>query len=90
MREVNTEIEWLNEYVKDVPNRKKMYKFLKIILFRKNGLTYKELYMILCNLNERVVGIEKSRQHAMIEILSVYKYNNNKLPEGINLENDGV
>ena len=47
------------------------------------------MYLILERLNMRVLGVEESKKHAMIEILTIYKYNNNKLPEGIELEKDG-
>ena len=81
-------IKWMDEYVIDVPIRKKLYKFIKRCLFRKKGITYKELYMILCTLNGRVLTAEESKKHAMLEVLSVYKYNNNKFPDGTNLDND--
>jgi hypothetical protein len=81
-------IEWMNEYIKDVPNRKKLYKFIKKFLFKNKGLTYKELYIILCSLNSKVLSNEECKKHAMLEILSIYKYNNNKMPEEIDINYD--
>lgn len=85
-----SEQEWFNEYIKDVPIRKHFYKFMCFFLgVRKKGLKYKEMYLILERLNMKVLGFEESKKHAMIEILTIYKYNNNKLPDGIKLEEDG-
>lgn len=76
------EFKWMNEYVKAVPKRKRLYKFMRIFLFKRNGLTYKEMYMIIDYLNRKAMGVEASKQHAMTEIIELYKFNNNnKLPE---------
>lgn len=84
------EQEWFNEHIKDVPRKKFLYRFMCFFLgVRKKGLKYKEMYLILERLNMKALGIEESRKHAMIEILTIYKYNNNKLPVGIELEQDG-
>lgn len=78
------EFEWMNEYIKDVPTNKHLYKFMCKVLFRKKkGFTYKELYMILCNLGRKKHGAENSKKYAMLQILTIYKYNNNKLPENV-------
>lgn len=85
-----SEQEWFNEYIKDVPIRKCFYKLMCFFLgVRKKGLKYKEMYLILEQLNMKVLGLEKSKKHAMIEILTIYKYNNNKLPDGIKLDEYG-
>lgn len=83
----NQDIKWMDEHIKDVPNRKKLYKFMCKFLGKKNGLTYKELYMILDILNRKKDKEEESKKHAMIETLAVYKFNNNKLPNDF-LENE--
>lgn len=71
----------MDEKIKDVPIRKRLYKFICFCLFKRKGLTYKEMYIILSNLNKKSMGEENSKKHAMIEILAIYKYNNNKLPD---------
>jgi len=71
-------IEWFDEHIKDVPNNKKLYKFMCFFLFKKKGLTYKEMYLILEFLKRKKLG-EKSKESAMLEIVEIYKYNQNKL-----------
>ena len=69
------ESNWMEEYIKDVPRRKWLYKFMKRFLFRRKGLTYKEMYAIIDKLNRKAMGEEESKKHAMMEILEIYKFN---------------
>lgn len=76
-------IKWLEEIVVDVPTNKRLFKFLRFILGkRKKGITYKELYIFYSN-TYNIKGIEPSsiKTKAMENILAIYYYNNNKLPE---------
>lgn len=70
---------WINEVVKAVPKRNWLYKFMCFWLFRK--LTYKEMYAIIDSLNRKAMGERESKKHAMKEILSIYQFNNNCLPD---------
>lgn len=73
---------WMSEKIKAVPKRQWLYKFMCRFLFKK-GLTYKEMYAILSNLNRKAIGEEETKKHAMTEILRIYEFNNNKLPDDI-------
>ena len=75
------DLRWMEEYVADVPYRKGFYNFMKFFLFRwKKGLTYKELYLILRKLHNK--GDQaKANENALVEILSIYYYNNNCYPK---------
>lgn len=80
---MNNDIQWLEEIVVDVPTNKRLFKFLRFILGkRKKGITYKELYIFYSN-TYNIKGIEPSsiKTKAMENILAIYYYNNNKLPE---------
>ena len=74
----NFEPTWFNERIKDVPINKKLYRFMCFFLgARKNGLTYKQMYLIIEYLNRKKYSFEESKKQAMKEILNIYQYNNN-------------
>lgn len=69
-------INWLNDKIKDVPYKKKLYKIMKFFLFKRNGLTYLEMYAILKTLygyNEK--DENKVKNNAMNEIIYIHDYN---------------
>lgn len=76
-------ISWMNEYVKDVPSKKRLYKFMCFFLFKRKGLTYKELYAILSNIYKKKLGKELCKDSAMLECILIYYYNNKTLPDVI-------
>lgn len=69
---------WLNEEVSSVNNRDRIYKLICFFIRRK--LTYKELYIILSNLNKKKLGSQLSKEKALEKVVEIYKKNNNKLP----------
>lgn len=77
------DIKWMEEIVKDVPSNKRLFKFFRFIIGkRKTGVTYKYLYIFYTNVYN-IKGTEPSsiKTKAMENVLAVYYYNNNKLPE---------
>lgn len=79
------ELEWLNERIKTVPQRKGFYTFIKIFLFKWKGVTYKDFYVILKTLYKNKKYDEKqTNAKAFNEILRIYEYNNNTLPKELN------
>jgi len=69
---------WLFERIKDVPYKKKLYKFMKIFLFKWKGLTYMEMYALLKKLYAINIKDEETiKNRAMTEVLSIYMFNKN-------------
>jgi len=80
-------LEWMDEYVDSVPTGQKLYKFICFFLGRKKKkLTYKEIFLIISELNRTRMGLEEAKKYALTYILNTYKYLNNKLPEGMYFE----
>lgn len=77
--------DWFDEYIKNVPSKKKLYKFMCFFLGKRNGLKYKEMYMLIEFLNRKQLK-KQSKEYAMLKVVALYKFNNNKLPYGFNLE----
>lgn len=78
-------IDWLNEKIDRIENDKFLYKFICFLLGGpKHRLTYKEVYLILYNLNKKSLGEEKAKKKSIAKILQIYKnLHNNELPNGI-------
>ncbi len=79
-----SDLSWLNEKIKSVPQKKFFYNFMKIFLFKWNGLKYKEMYLILTSLYKNKQYDEKLiKEKAFNELIRIYYYNNNKYPKDI-------
>jgi hypothetical protein len=76
-------MEWLNERVPYLENGNWIYNLICFCLGkRKEKMTYKELYMLFSRLYENTLGVEKSKQTALIKVLDIYKHlHNGQLPE---------
>lgn len=74
--------EWMNEHIDRVPKKNGLYKFACFFLGRrKTKLTYKEMYLILANIN-RKAGEKGSKEFAFKKIIEIYKFlNNNEYPK---------
>lgn len=74
-------LEWIKSWIdtpcEDVPKHRKWYKL--ICLFagrRKKRLTYKEIYIMLCNINRKNGDDQKEVQrNALKQIINIYTYN---------------
>lgn len=76
---------WWNEFVENVPTKKWLYKIITFLLAGRK-LTYRELYIILLEINGGNKVDEKSKlvkKKCFERILEIYKFNKNKLPEEI-------
>ena len=87
---MNTEIvelpklAWMNEKIQSVEHSNWLYKLCCFFLGkRKEKLTYEEMFLLLYGLNRNKLGDYKAKFQAMNQILKIYKYQNNKLPDGI-------
>ena len=87
---MNTEIvqipdtTWMEDRVQSVEHSNWLYKLCCFFLGRKKtNLTYKELFLVIYGINRRKMGDKEAKTYAMNEILKTYKFHNNKLPNGI-------
>lgn len=83
-------LSWMEEKVERVPVKNNLYRFLCFISFRmKRKFTFKELFLIIRKLNCKY-GEHNSFNIAMYKILNLYKYQNNKYPEGFKRIENGT
>ena len=75
------ELEWMNETIERLEKNNGIYKFACFLIGRK--LTYKEMFMLLENINRKKMGEEGSRKFALYQVIKIYKFQNKKLPDGI-------
>lgn len=72
------QLSWIHERINDVPYKKKLYKFMKILLFKWKGLTYLEMYAMLKELyKNKIVDKKLLEKKVLNEIMEIYIYNNN-------------
>ena len=84
------ELEWMKEKVPSVPHSNWLYKLCCFLLFkRKAKLNYYELFMILYGINKKGLGIDEAKRFAMAQILKIYKFHNNKLPNHMKEDDKG-
>ena len=77
--EVN--LEWTNERLKKLPKNNFMYFLFCLITFRPiKKMTYKEMYLIISEVNRKALGQKKANQLAFQRIMDFYEYNNGHRP----------
>ena len=69
---------WMDDEIKDVPNRKFLFNLMRLFLFRfKRSIKYKEMYLILRTLyKDKKKDVSKTDMKALAETVEIYKYNN--------------
>lgn len=79
----NLTLDWWNEKVEKVPSKNWLYKLCCLFLAGRK-FTYKELYIFYIEVN----GGNKAEESAKVikkrcleQVLNVYYFNNNKIPE---------
>jgi hypothetical protein len=74
-------LEWANEHIKKLPRNNFMYFLFCLITFRpRKKMTYKEMYLIMVEINRKVLGEEKAKKLAFQRIIDFYEYNNGNRP----------
>lgn len=76
---MDANLEWTNEILEKVPYKNWLYKVFCLVTFRKR-MTYKEMYLILSEINRKAVGEEKAKKKAFQRIIEFYEYNNGNRP----------
>ena len=75
-------MEWFDEKIEYIDGDKFLYKLVCFFLggFKKR-LTYKELYILLYQLNKHKLGEKKYKKKSMQRILKIYShFHNNEIP----------
>ena len=72
-------LEWTNETLDKVPYKNWLYKVFCLFTFRKR-MTYKEMYLVLSEINRKAIGEEKAKKKAFQRIIEFYEYNNGNRP----------
>ena len=74
-------LEWTNEPLKKLPKNNFMYFLFCLFTFRpRKKMTYKEMYLIIAEVNRKVLGEEKAKKLAFQRIIDFYEYNNGNRP----------
>lgn len=74
-------LEWTNEHIKKLPRNNFMYFLFCLITFRpRKKMTYKEMYLLMVEVNRKTLGEEKAKRLAFQRIIQFYEYNNGNRP----------
>jgi CRISPR/Cas system CSM-associated protein Csm2 small subunit len=76
---MDQELEWTNEKLEKVPYKNWLYRLFCLATFRKR-MSYKEMYLILSEINRKIDGEEKAKKRAFERIIEFYEYNNGNRP----------
>lgn len=72
-------MKWLDEKIEKLPKNNGIYKFMCMFLGKKR-LSYKEMYLLVMNLNKNKLDEDEAKKAALYEIVNLYKFNNNTYP----------
>lgn len=73
MNNINS-IKWMDEKIDSIPKNNGIYKFVCTLLCKKK-LSYKEMYLLLFNINRKNSSEENIKKLVMEELINIYKYN---------------
>ena len=84
-KEIN--VNWMNETIKKVPGKQGFYKLLCAI-FLKKRMTYNNLYVFSYAYHKKQFKDREEELKIKIlkDLVSIYYFNNNKLPEGFDFQ----
>ena len=73
---------WTDEPLKKLPKNNFMYFLFCLFTFRlKKKMTYKEMYLIVSEVNRKTLGQENANKLAFQRIMDFYEYNNGYRPQ---------
>lgn len=73
---------WTDEPLKKLPKNNFMYFLFCLFTFRlKKKMTYKEMYLIISEVNRKTLGQENANKLAFQRIMDFYEYNNGYRPQ---------
>lgn len=74
-------LEWTNEPLKKLPKNNFIYFLFCLITFRpRKKMTYKEMYLVIAEVNRKTLGKERANKLAFQRIIDFYEYNNGYRP----------
>ena len=77
----DVDLSWADERLKKLPKNNFMYFLFCLFTFRPfKKMTYKEMYLIMAEVNRKVLGEEKSKRLAFRKIIDFYEFNNGNRP----------
>lgn len=72
---------WADEPLKKLPKNNFMYFLFCLLTFRlRRKMTYKEMYLIISEVNRKTLGKEAADKLAFQRIMDFYEYNNGHRP----------
>lgn len=78
---METGLEWTNEHLKRLPKNNFIYFLFCLLTFRPvKKMTYKEMYLIMTEINRKTLGEERAKKLAFHRIIYFYEYNNGHRP----------
>lgn len=79
--EMDQNLKWTEESLKRLPKNNFLYFLLCLLTFRpRRKLTYKEMYLIMVEVNRKALGDEMAKRMAFKRIMDFYQYNNGNRP----------
>ncbi len=77
----NPDFGWADEPLRRLPRNNLMYFLFCLLTFRpRKRMTYKEMYLIISEVNRKSLGKEKADRLAFKRIMDFYEYNNGHRP----------
>lgn len=78
---MNPDFGWADEPLKKLPKNNFMYFLFCLFTFRlRKKMTYKEMYLIMSEINRKTLGKKKSDELAFRRIMDFYEFNNGHRP----------
>jgi len=72
---------WADEPLKKLPKNNFMYFLFCLLTFRlRRKMTYKEMYLIIAEVNRKTLGKKAADKLAFQRIMDFYEYNNGHRP----------
>lgn len=72
---------WADEPLKKLPKNNFMYFLFCLLTFRlRRKMTYKEMYLIIAEVNRKTLGKEAADKLAFQRIMDFYEYNHGHRP----------
>ena len=74
-------LEWTNERLLKLPRNNFIYFLFCLFTLRpRKKMTYKEMYLLISEINRKTLGQENSNKLAFKRIMDFYEYNNGNRP----------
>ncbi len=73
--------EWTNEQLPKLPRNNFMYFLFCLVTLRpKRKMTYREMYLLIAEVNRKTLGEQRAKELAFQRIIDFYEYNHGYRP----------